>query len=116
MAAIALFFSSQYQLMIDFFDKTLPGFQTLEHAAHKAFSLPAGLIVYRLYFRSLLLIGGTSMERQLDKLKTKPHLVVGSPGRVRDLMRMGKLKTQAVRSVVLDAGVAASVARSAGRA
>jgi ATP-dependent RNA helicase DeaD len=52
--------------------------------------------------RSLLLIGGTSMERQLDKLKAKPHLVVGSPGRIRDLMTMGKLKVQAVRTVVVD--------------
>jgi superfamily II DNA/RNA helicase len=27
--------------------------------------------------RSLLLIGGTSMDRQIDKLKKKPHIVVG---------------------------------------
>ena len=52
--------------------------------------------------RSLLLIGGTSMERQLDKLKTKPHVVVGSPGRIRDLMHLRKLKTPAIRTVVID--------------
>ena len=52
--------------------------------------------------RSLLLIGGTSMDRQLDKLKSKPHVVVGSPGRIRELMGMGKLKTQAVRTFVID--------------
>ncbi len=52
--------------------------------------------------RSLLLIGGTSMERQLDKLKSKPHVVVGSPGRIRELMGMGKLKTLGVRTVVVD--------------
>jgi superfamily II DNA/RNA helicase len=52
--------------------------------------------------RALLLIGGTSMDRQIGKLKTRPHLVVGSPGRIHELIGMGKLKTQAVRGVVID--------------
>src|SRR6185369_3386662 len=46
--------------------------------------------------RSLLLIGGTSMDRQIDKLKKKPQVVVGSPGRVAELIAMGKLKANAV--------------------
>lgn len=52
--------------------------------------------------RVLLLIGGTSTERQIDKLKKKPHLVVGSPGRIAELIANGKLKTREVRSVVMD--------------
>lgn len=52
--------------------------------------------------RSLLLIGGTSTERQIDKLKKKPHLVVGSPGRIAELLAKGKLKAQHVRSIVID--------------
>lgn len=52
--------------------------------------------------RTLLLIGGTSTERQIDKLKKKPHLVVGSPGRIGELISKGKLKTQHVRSIVID--------------
>lgn len=52
--------------------------------------------------RSLLLIGGTSTERQIDKLKKKPHLVVGSPGRIAELLAKGKLKAQHVRSIVVD--------------
>jgi superfamily II DNA/RNA helicase len=52
--------------------------------------------------RTLLMIGGTSMDRQLDKLKKKPHLVVGSHGRIRELLGMGKLKAQAIRWVVID--------------
>ena len=52
--------------------------------------------------RSLLLIGGTSTERQIDKLKKKPHLVVGSPGRIAELIGKGKLKAQHVRSIVID--------------
>jgi superfamily II DNA/RNA helicase len=52
--------------------------------------------------RTLLLIGGTSMDRQLDKLKKKPHLVVGSPGRIGDLISKGKLKAQHVKTIVVD--------------
>jgi superfamily II DNA/RNA helicase len=52
--------------------------------------------------RVLLLIGGTSLERQRDKLKKKPHIVVGSPGRIRELIGMRKLKAQAVRTIVID--------------
>lgn len=52
--------------------------------------------------RVLLLIGGTSLERQLDKLKKKPHVVVGSPGRIRDLMQARKLKMEQVTAVVAD--------------
>jgi ATP-dependent RNA helicase DeaD len=52
--------------------------------------------------RSLLLIGGTSLERQVDKLKKKPHVVVGSPGRIQELIHTGKLKTRGVRCVVVD--------------
>jgi superfamily II DNA/RNA helicase len=52
--------------------------------------------------KTLLLIGGTSLDRQLEKLKKKPHLLVGSPGRIQDLIRSGKLKPQSIRAVVLD--------------
>lgn len=52
--------------------------------------------------RSLLLIGGTPMDRQIDKLKKSPHVVVGSPGRIRELIGMRKLKTQAIAFVVID--------------
>lgn len=52
--------------------------------------------------RSVLLIGGTLMQRQIDKLKKKPQVVIGSAGRIRELIFMGKVKTDQVRSVVLD--------------
>lgn len=52
--------------------------------------------------RSLLLIGGTSLPRQLDKLKKKPQVVIGSPGRILELIVMGKLKMHTVRSLVMD--------------
>jgi ATP-dependent RNA helicase DeaD len=52
--------------------------------------------------RSLLLIGGTSMDRQIEKLKKKPHLVVGSPGRILELITVGKLKASGIKTVVID--------------
>jgi superfamily II DNA/RNA helicase len=52
--------------------------------------------------RSLLLIGGTASARQIEKLKKKPHVVVGSPGRIAELLSKGKLKAQHVRSIVID--------------
>ncbi len=52
--------------------------------------------------RSVLLIGGTATDRQIDKLKSKPHVVVGSPGRIVELMERGKLKTAHIRAVVID--------------
>jgi len=52
--------------------------------------------------RILLLIGGTSMDRQVEKLKKKPHVVVGSPGRIRELIGKGKLKAAHLRAIVVD--------------
>ena len=52
--------------------------------------------------RSVLLIGGTSTERQIEKLKKKPHIVVGSPGRIGELLAKGKLKARDVRGIVVD--------------
>lgn len=52
--------------------------------------------------RTVLLIGGTATDRQIEKLKKKPHVVVGSPGRVGELIVKGKLKTKDIRSIVVD--------------
>jgi superfamily II DNA/RNA helicase len=52
--------------------------------------------------RSVLLIGGTATARQIEKLKSKPHVVVGSPGRMVELIERGKLKTTHLRAIVVD--------------
>ena len=52
--------------------------------------------------RSVLLIGGTATARQIEKLKAKPHVVVGSPGRIVELIERGKLKTKQVCAIVVD--------------
>lgn len=53
-------------------------------------------------FRQQLLIGTAALPRQLEKLKKKPHLVVGSAGRILDLINLKKLKVHSVKAMVLD--------------
>ncbi|XKH51744.1 DEAD/DEAH box helicase [Chryseomicrobium palamuruense] len=48
------------------------------------------------------LIGGANMQRQVDKLKKKPTIVVGTPGRLNELVKNRKLKMHEVRHLVLD--------------
>lgn len=48
------------------------------------------------------LIGGANSARQIEKLKKKPTIVVGTPGRLNELARQGKLKLKEIETVVLD--------------
>jgi superfamily II DNA/RNA helicase len=50
----------------------------------------------------LPLIGGASTKRQIEKLKAKPEVLVGTPGRVLELIKLRKIKTQQIQAVVLD--------------
>lgn len=52
--------------------------------------------------KSLLLVGGANTSRQLEKLKKKPQLIVGSAGRVLELIRMKKLKVPKAATLVID--------------
>jgi len=47
-------------------------------------------------------IGGASLQRQIERLKEKPALVIGTAGRLMELYRMNKLKLHQVGSVVID--------------
>lgn len=48
------------------------------------------------------LIGGANSARQIEKLKKKPTIVVGTPGRLNELARSGKLKLKDIETIVLD--------------
>lgn len=48
------------------------------------------------------LIGGANINRQIEKLKKKPQIIVGSPGRIIELARLKKLKLGEVRVLILD--------------
>ena len=55
-----------------------------------------------LSLRTVVLLGGTALERQAVKLKAKPEIVVGTLGRLADLVALGKLRTTALKLLVLD--------------
>lgn len=46
--------------------------------------------------------GGASIETQIKELRQNPQIVVGTPGRVNDLIRRKKLKLNNLRYLVLD--------------
>lgn len=50
------------------------------------------------------LIGGANMQRQIEHLKKKPTIVVGTPGRLAELVKVKKLKMYDIRHIVLDEG------------
>ena len=52
--------------------------------------------------RHLVLMGGVNLSRQIDLLKDKPHVVVGTPGRVLELLEKKKITGHFLTSVVLD--------------
>lgn len=51
---------------------------------------------------SVLCIGGASMYRQESKLRQSPHFVIGTPGRLRDLITRRRLNLMLFHNIVLD--------------
>ncbi|MEI8103547.1 MAG: DEAD/DEAH box helicase [Candidatus Moraniibacteriota bacterium] len=52
--------------------------------------------------RSALCIGGAHMDRQIADLRRKPAFVIGTPGRLKDLIERGYLDISHCNNVVLD--------------
>lgn len=52
--------------------------------------------------KAAALIGGANISRQIDKLKEKPQVIVGSVGRITELHRKRKLDLNKVKMLVLD--------------
>lgn len=52
--------------------------------------------------RLQVLIGGVSTKRQVEKLKSKPHIVIGTPGRLNELIRARKIKPHTVKHIIVD--------------
>lgn len=55
-----------------------------------------------LNYRSAVLIGGVAMHGQLRDLRSRPQLIIATPGRLADVMRQGYLKLNDVSFLVLD--------------
>jgi len=52
--------------------------------------------------RTVAIYGGASMDKQVEELKRGAQVVVGTPGRVLDLIRRGELRLDRVTTVILD--------------
>lgn len=52
--------------------------------------------------RTLAVYGGQEISRQINALKKRPHIIVGTPGRLLDHMRRKTIRLHDVRTVVLD--------------
>ena len=48
------------------------------------------------------IIGGRTIENQIQKLKREPHIIIGTPGRLLDHIRRRSLDLSGVKTVVLD--------------
>lgn len=48
------------------------------------------------------LVGGADIKRQIDRLKQKPQILVGSPGRIAQLIKLKKLKMHEMKKIVFD--------------
>jgi ATP-dependent RNA helicase RhlE len=51
---------------------------------------------------SVVCVGGAPIGPQLQKLRKHNHIIIGTPGRVMDLMKRGALKLGGIQTVVLD--------------
>lgn len=53
---------------------------------------------------STTIIGEVNITRQIEKLKEKPHIVVGSTGRILELIKKRKISAHTIKTIVIDEG------------
>jgi ATP-dependent RNA helicase DDX21 len=53
-------------------------------------------------FKVVLIYGGVSMDDQISKLRGGCDIIVGTPGRITDMIERGELKLKKISTVVLD--------------
>jgi ATP-dependent RNA helicase DeaD len=61
-----------------------------------------GLIEPKMNIKSATLIGGESMQKQLNQLRKRPRLVIGTPGRLNDHLQRKSLRLNQTYFLVLD--------------
>lgn len=52
--------------------------------------------------KTAILIGGENIRRQIQQLRARPHIIIGTPGRLIDHLEQRTLKLDTVRVLVLD--------------
>lgn len=60
------------------------------------------LFAQGMFIRTALCIGQSSMSTQISDLRRMPSVVVGTPGRLKDLINRGVLRLDSYRMIVLD--------------
>lgn len=53
---------------------------------------------------STSIIGEANIKRQIEKLKEKPHIIVGSSGRILKLIKDRKISAHTIKTIVIDEG------------
>ena len=51
---------------------------------------------------STTIMGEVNIERQIKKLKEKPHILIGTHGRILDLIKKKKITPQTIQTVIID--------------
>lgn len=51
---------------------------------------------------STVVVGGTNIDRQIRDIRRRPHVVIGTPGRLKDLIQRRALNLEHVNTLVLD--------------
>jgi len=52
--------------------------------------------------RSVAIMGNVNIKRQVESLKVKPHIIVGTAGRVLELIKAKKIKAHLIKTIVID--------------
>ena len=47
-------------------------------------------------------IGGLDIDRQINALCHRPHIIIGTPGRLNDLLQQGKIRLDHIRMLIMD--------------
>lgn len=48
------------------------------------------------------IIGNVNIDRQIEKLKERPHIIVGSSGRILELIKKKKISAHTIKTIVID--------------
>lgn len=71
--------------------------------AKQIYDVVLGIGVFMKTLKIHLLVGGTSTEEDITFLKTEtPHVIVGCPGRVHDMIRRNHIRGSDIKIIVLD--------------
>lgn len=57
---------------------------------------------YGMKLFSALVVGGSNIDRQVAKIKKHPHVIIGTPGRMMDLLKRKQLPLDNIHTLVLD--------------